>query len=233
MILKNNIYVWYIDINEEIYSLSLKQINILNKTEKVKFDSFKFEEDKSRFIVSHIALRKIINQYTNIPLNLIKFKYSKSNKPYLKNRLKNKLFFNLSHSHNKAVIAISDVEVGVDIEHINDSFDVYELTNIIFSSDEKKYFGKLNTHIEKQNYFYTIWTKKEAYLKALSIGLVDNLNKINICNKIRVKDKIKGKHYIVNPLFSTNCKYISAISYHGYNIRKIHTLNYNNFIKLN
>ena len=72
----------------------------------------RFIEDKSRFIISHIALRKIISNYMHLPLDIIKLKYNEYNKRHLNNEIIYQIFFNLSHSNNKILIAITGV-VGI------------------------------------------------------------------------------------------------------------------------
>lgn len=129
------------------------------------------------------------------------------------------IFFNLSHVHNKAIIAINNTEIGVDIEYVNNTLNIYELVDIIFSSQEYEEFSKLKNYNQKISYFYRIWTKKEAYLKVLSIGLVDNLKEIHIgvelkskiTNKFVIQNvKVKNKGYKANIAFKGN-KYKNPI----------------------
>lgn len=63
-------YVWCIDITNSFYINSLKYVDTLSNKEKEKFYSFRFEEDKARYVVSHVALRNIIHYYTDIPFSL-------------------------------------------------------------------------------------------------------------------------------------------------------------------
>lgn len=211
-------HVWCVDITNSSYTNSLKYIDSLSSKEKEKFYSFRFEEDKSRYVVSHVALRNIIHYYTDIPLSLIRFKYNEYDKAYLSSNVSFPLFFNLSHAHNKAIVAINNTEVGVDIEYIKNSVDIYELANVIFSDYEYKDFLELNYHDDKLNYFYTIWTKKEAYLKALSVGLVDDLKSINI--GAQHQSKINNKFLIQN-IDIRDDEYVSNIAFKGYSYRNI------------
>lgn len=58
------------------------------------------------------------------------------------------LFFNLSHAHNKAIIAVNDTEIGVDIEYIKSLSDISNVAKIIFSDNESRYFIELKNPIE-------------------------------------------------------------------------------------
>jgi 4'-phosphopantetheinyl transferase len=216
--LKNNCHIWDIDINQKSYDTSLNYINLLSNKEKEKFNSFRFQEDKSRFIISHVALRKIITYYTHIPASLIKFEYNKYNKVYLANKIPKHLFFNLSHAHNKAVIAINNTEVGIDIEYVENLADIYELASIIFSSHEYDDFLQLSCSKEKLNYFYTIWTKKEAYLKALSIGLIDDLKSVHV--GAETNSKIDNQ-FILQKIHINCSGYISNVALKGSQYKNI------------
>lgn len=82
--------------------------------------------------------------------------------------------FNISHSGDFVAVAFSDEKVGLDIEKCTE-FDIDAITDYLHE-DEKKYI-----HAAKNvsDAFFTVWTRKEAYLKAKGIGIVQGLNKEN------------------------------------------------------
>ena len=195
--LKRSVDCWNIEIDNNIYLWSLSHIDMLTEKEKCKFYRFKKEDDKKRFLISHIALRNIINSYIQIPLDLINFRYNEYGKMYLDCNNLN-LYFNLSHSKEKCLIVFSANEIGVDLEYVDKSININEIIDFVFSESEKILLQKSDI---KQRYdiFYDIWTKKEAYLKALSTGLVDNL--YEICTE-KIKNNFKkiklNNEYIAN-----------------------------------
>lgn len=215
---KKYCHIWHININNRTYIQSLERIDTLSNKEKEKLLSFKFDEDKRRYLVSHIALRMILTYYTSIPMNLIQFEYNNYGKPYLSNYVALPLFFNLSHTYNKALIGINNTEIGIDIEYIENFSDFYEAGNIIFSDLEYKNFLALKNYDEKLNYFYTIWTKKEAYLKALSIGLIDNLKEIHIGSE--TNSIIKNK-FILQKINLNYSQFIAHIAFNGNEYKNI------------
>ncbi len=83
--------------------------------------------------------------------------------------------FNLSHSGNISVCAVSDYPVGVDVEKIRDvNMDI---------AKEKFCANEYNTIINSnnsQNSFFEYWVKKESYVKALGKGLRIPLNEIYV-----------------------------------------------------
>ncbi|MFT5822320.1 MAG: 4'-phosphopantetheinyl transferase [Crocinitomix sp.] len=82
--------------------------------------------------------------------------------------------FNISHSGDFVAVAFSDEKVGIDIEKCAE-FDIDAITDYLHV-DEKKYI-----HASKNvsDAFFTVWTRKEAYLKARGIGIVQGLNNEN------------------------------------------------------
>lgn len=94
---------------------------------------------------------------------------NESGKPYVKGR--NDLWFNISHSGDYAVCAISDEEIGIDVQEyrkINSS-----IAERFFSLQDIEYINKASGDREKN--IIDVWTVKEAYAKldgrGLSIGL--------------------------------------------------------------
>lgn len=79
-------------------------------------------------------------------------------KPHLKN---NSFYFNISNSDNVTVCAISNNEIGVDIEKITYR---HRVLNKVFTDDEK-------CLVKTRDDFTRIWVKKECYVKYLGIGL--------------------------------------------------------------
>lgn len=86
------------------------------------------------------------------------------------------VFFNLSHSGEWTVIAISDNEVGVDIQQVK-PLDM-RLAKRFFAQDEWRQIEEAGDGATEL--FYRFWTVKEAYLKALGTGLNRPLNSFSV-----------------------------------------------------
>ncbi|MGF7081454.1 4'-phosphopantetheinyl transferase family protein [Mucilaginibacter sp. UYCu711] len=86
--------------------------------------------------------------------------------------------FNISHSGDIAVLAYGTESVGVDIERIVER--KYEL--IEYFHPLEQYY--INSSKNKSDAFFEIWAKKEAFLKALGVGLgyIGELNDFNCLN---------------------------------------------------
>ncbi|MFW3609791.1 4'-phosphopantetheinyl transferase family protein [Staphylococcus caprae] len=103
----------------------------------------------------------------------------------------NKTKFNFSYSGRVYVIAFTEQsEIGVDIEKINYKINL----NFIEYVMTKREVDFILTAENQINYyrFYLFWTLKEAYLKYLGMGLIDNLNELDIIKTLN-ENKVSFK----------------------------------------
>ena len=93
-------------------------------------------------------------------------RYAETGKPYV--GVGSGMYVSISHSHGLCAAAVSDSEVGVDIEYIDPSRSTERLKRLaarFFSQDELEYVSGLPER------FYEIWCAKESYLKYTGAGL--------------------------------------------------------------
>ena len=88
--------------------------------------------------------------------------------------------FNVSHSHDHALIAISKkYSLGIDIEKINRQSDYDSLVTRFFSKPEQSEFNALPKTI-KARAFCACWTRKEAFIKAIGDGVTYGLDTFDV-----------------------------------------------------
>lgn len=160
--------VWVVELQQSSYALSYYW-NILSPDEKERALSFKTKDLQNRYTISRGTLRRLLSCYLNIPAIDLKFTYNPQDKPKIENS--QNIFFNLSHSKNIGLIAISKrIEIGVDLEFVDDSVDIDSISKIIMTISELEIFNSLSKDKKIQS-FYENWTKKEAFIKCLGLGL--------------------------------------------------------------
>jgi len=129
---------------------------------------FHFEADRNRYVAAHGVVRDILAHYLNCdPAELI-FSVNQYGKPALEDH---KLEFNLSHSKDFALVAVTQGRnVGVDVERIRQGISSHVIAQQYFSKSEIAELQSLPIE-QRVPAFFTCWTRKEAYIKAQGLGL--------------------------------------------------------------
>ncbi|MEM9924156.1 MAG: 4'-phosphopantetheinyl transferase superfamily protein [Cyanobacteria bacterium P01_D01_bin.50] len=182
-LLPDEVHIWRVNLDN--FKSSLEDFTqILSEDELGRAKRFHFEEHQERFTTARGILRCILGRYLNIEPFNIRFGYSDRGKPFLvevtpqQRDLSNcsRLNFNLSHSQNFALYAVSLKDsIGVDLECIKSNTDVLSLAQRFFSPSEFTVI-KSAPQEQQQQLFFRYWTCKESYLKATGIGLADLQN---------------------------------------------------------
>ncbi|MDB5731132.1 MAG: 4-phosphopantetheinyl transferase [Variovorax sp.] len=158
--------LWQIDLDEAPAPAALA---LLSPEEQARAQRFVFERDARRFIAAHVALRKILGKQAGMdgkPLHLVEGHFGKPAVAGLAG-----LHFNLSHSQGVGLIALSRTfEVGVDVEVLRPMPDALSLAQAHFTHAECAALAALPEAM-RERAFFTCWTRKEACLKALGVGL--------------------------------------------------------------
>ena len=85
-------------------------------------------------------------------------------------------YISISHSRGVCVVALSDSEIGVDIElSERDTGRIKKIVARFFSRDEAKYVME-----DPERRFYEIWSKKEAYVKYTGEGFTRSFSGFSV-----------------------------------------------------
>ncbi|MDX2496028.1 MAG: 4'-phosphopantetheinyl transferase superfamily protein [Desulfuromusa sp.] len=153
-------------LEHEINSLK----NLLSTDETIRADRLLDLQKKQQFIVARGRLRQILGRYQRTAPDKIKFQYNKYGKPSLPESHCSTLSFNLSHSENLAVLAITkEADIGVDIEKLDPDMVFSQIVDRYFDEAEKLQLAQYSNERQGRG-FYRIWTKKEAILKLEGVG---------------------------------------------------------------
>jgi 4'-phosphopantetheinyl transferase len=129
--------------------------------------SFHFEADRRRAFTSSLIKYYYLPQFFGISPNAIQIVTNAFGRPTLIGELA-KYDFNISHSGDYVLVGITDQgRIGVDIEQINPKIEIAEISEMVFSPSEQQLVGN------DLSRFYTMWSKKEAYLKASGKGFFE------------------------------------------------------------
>jgi len=149
----------------------------LNEEERMRADRFHRAEHRARFIRARGMLRYLLGVSLGTPPGSLIFAAGERGKPYLRGI---GLHFNLSHSEDRAVLAVSrQASIGIDIECFHRRVDIDGLSRRCFCESEIAMFAGMSEE-EKQRAFFRVWTAKEARMKATGEGFYLDPRRIEV-----------------------------------------------------
>ena len=158
-----------------------KAYSLVSKNRQEKIDFYRFEKDKKLSCGAYLLLKKLLLE-ENITNPL--FKTEKYGKSYISNH--ENIYFNMSHSGKMVLCAISDMEVGVDVEYIDPAIDLNMAKHYFFNSEYENIMNAENSPDE----FFKYWVLKESYMKYTGLGMNLNLDSFEIV----IEDEITLKN---------------------------------------
>lgn len=147
---------------------------ILEPEELIYSERLKGPGQKETWLSCRATLRLILASFLSTNPQIIKLKKGRFGKLHIPG---SNLFFNVSHSNSSFMLGFNHLgRIGVDIEKLNGREELPSLINYAFSAEEADYCSK---GILPER-FTEVWTLKEAFLKAVGVGLVDELPAITV-----------------------------------------------------
>jgi 4'-phosphopantetheinyl transferase len=126
-------------------------------------------DPRHMFIASHYGMHCILASYLDVKPERLEFQVDACHKPFLKGTPE--LSFNLTHSGEIALCAVAQgKQIGVDVEIARPIAEMEAIASSQFTREEYRPLSLLPL-VEKQEAFLSIWTHKEAFLKAMGQGL--------------------------------------------------------------
>lgn len=137
--------------------------------------SYFHSNDCQRHLIGELLARYALRQVTGLE-HPLPFTIGDKGKPHPQEF--NGIYFNVSHSGHWVVVATSIADVGVDVERMRK---VPEgVAYRYFSEPEKQMLDSAENEFQKAHIFFTLWTLKESFLKAIGKGLTKSLSSFTI-----------------------------------------------------
>jgi len=170
---------------KELSSYYTELKKYISHEEKIRAEKFHYEDDRETYVTCHALLRLILAAYINTAPLEIRFETGINNKPGIQNNL---IYFNIAHSRNEFAIAVcNNFHVGIDIESIHQDIDIFSVAKSFFSSKECDFIFKSDK--ADKDRFFLLWTQKEALLKAIGTGLIDNIKELDLSGQDNIMNK--------------------------------------------
>lgn len=170
------IHIWRAELDESGMSIP-RYYRLLSQDELRRAERYRFDSDRHRYILRRGILREILGFYTGTSPARLSFDYGKRGKPELVERSgSDKINFNLSFSNRLAVFAFArNLDIGVDIENVCCVPEMGDMSLRFFSLFENRALQVL-PESRKNDAFFSLWTCKEAFIKATGDGMSFPLN---------------------------------------------------------
>ena len=141
----------------------------LDGDERARAARFHHDRDRNRFVARRGQLRALLAYQLGQAPGEVRIRVDAHGKPFLPDHPD--VRFNLTHSHGLALCAIGrDVAVGCDIEWRDPALACRDVADRLFASTERAALAALPEASWIEG-FFNCWTRKEAYVKALGLGL--------------------------------------------------------------
>jgi 4'-phosphopantetheinyl transferase len=148
---------------------------VLPAEDRERCGRFRRPAHRRRALAARLAVRRILARYLDLPPESLALARTQQGKPYL--RTHTDLHFSLAHSGQLLLVALCrGARVGVDVERECEVPVMDLLARRFFSGEEQRAIQAARGG-ERRRVFFRLWTRREAAVKALGIGLLDSFRR--------------------------------------------------------
>lgn len=128
-------------------------------------------------LLGEVMLRTLLYEFCGLSAEVFRIRRGAHGKPYLEG-VAVPLYFNISHSGDYIVLALSDREVGIDVER--QAVARMAVARRFFHPDELRMLEALPPEA-RDEWFFRLWVAKESFLKYTGTGLSASLHSFRVC----------------------------------------------------
>lgn len=156
----------------------------LTDQELRKAEQYLLPEQTYQYIICRGLLRWILSKQLSCNPREVPISYGAYGKPFIDSlKGKQNLHFNISHCKGYALIALTKVGmVGIDIENMRFLKDLESLADSCLGEKEKDFVWKSRGLIRSWA-FLSCWTRKEALVKGMGLGIDRDLKEYDLGNE--------------------------------------------------
>ncbi|PEI45015.1 hypothetical protein COL87_12240 [Bacillus pseudomycoides] len=177
-------------------------LETIHLADKVRILKFKKNEDKMRALLAVLLARYALATALQMPEGELIVERLENGRPFLKEPAEWKGDFNLTHSGEWVVCALNSAgRIGVDTEKIEE-IDINLFKGVLTRTELEVLTGNKEDSIPT---FFSLWSRKESFVKALGTGLSYPLEKVEF---VPISDSDSYQVYLLGGSFITSwyCK---------------------------
>lgn len=176
---RDDIHVWRADLDLPSASLAPLEATLVDE-ERQRAARYRFPAHRNRWVAARGILRQIVSGYLCIDPAEVRFDYGAYGKPTVRGVGEDGLCFSLTHAERMALYAVTlGRRVGIDLEVPRQDLDIDGIAARQFSAAEAAAHAAQPVG-QRLDGFFRCWTRKEAYVKALGLGLSRPLDRFTV-----------------------------------------------------
>ena len=146
--------------------------SLLSFDEQERYHRFHFDRDRHHYLVAHVLLRKALSAYVDVDPSAWKFSQNQHGRPEISApSIVPLLRFNLTHTNGLVACVVTlEVDCGIDVEQLSVRGNPMAIAEKMFAASEQLTLKRLDGQAFLDR-FFTYWTLREAYCKALGVGI--------------------------------------------------------------
>ncbi len=152
------------------------ELRCLDEEERGRAGRFVRDADRTTYLAAHVALRHVLGRRLAVAPEALAFAREPCpdcaephGRPRLAGAPPDAPHFSLSHSGDRVLIGVAAAPVGVDVEALPEADSVAVLAPSLHPAEQAE-LAEVRP-ADRPGAFARLWTRKEAYLKGLGIGL--------------------------------------------------------------
>ncbi len=175
---REQIHLWALDLSALDFAANK---NLLQQAEYARARRIIDRQKRQLYLGGRIGLRVLLSRYTGIENIDLRFGYGERGKPALLNKSADgEITFNYTLSGDKVLYAVSrDRQVGVDMEVLPRQINAEMMAERKLTPCEQRAWKRLPAALHNDS-MLCCWTRKEAYGKAIGVGIRYRLNEVNL-----------------------------------------------------
>ncbi|MET4922497.1 4'-phosphopantetheinyl transferase superfamily protein, partial [Streptomyces sp. PSRA5] len=146
---------------------------VLDPAELARAQEFRRPGDRDTYMCAHVGLRRLLGAHLGVAPRTVSVARAPCpccGEPHGRPVLPDgRLHFSLSHCDGLSLIAVAATPVGVDVEPVPAPHTVREAAEVLHPAEAAE-LAALAPELRPAA-FARVWTRKEAYLKGIGVGL--------------------------------------------------------------
>jgi 4'-phosphopantetheinyl transferase len=171
MLANDDVHVWWMATDQVEPHDLVRWLELLDEEERARAGRFWFDSDRSEFIAAHALLRTMLARHGGRPPWAWRLTIGDHGKPAIAPGDDPRLEFNIAHTRGMVAAAVGFYgRIGVDAERVDSAKFDLAVAETVFTATELDLLRR-KSEMQSPAWFFRLWTLKEAYIKAIGIGL--------------------------------------------------------------